>query len=1237
MASRTSTSGYSVGERARQGVARALEQQRAAQRTRSVPQRSPRDSISSSAAGGGSTCRCLVGQVCHQRAGHGEALPEVERLAALSSRSCGCTGQVCKCKRLRGVSETRLIPGELDVSRKMAFARSSVRPDPDQCPKRFRANKDLNVVAAPPSSADLASMDTDADGRQPAVVAQSPSFPSLADVCSAPWESMPTIPPRFVADWAEIFCSELRSFNAYPSEHTLARVMLMSKAVLAAPAHGGRQRASTSERLVATRLSMWRDGKEAELWHNVQAAWNRKPRKYRNSSENKEAVMRRARMFADIGLPGKACLLLCSRGIADPAEAVESIKQLFPAGEGNMSPPATEDCDIDDAQVLPVLRSLKRGLSAGPSGLRYDHLLQVFSRRSPKHPVSDDLLRVITSFVGCAVGGRIPAEIARWLCTGRVVPCCKKDGGLRPVVVGEVLRAVVSRFVLRVSAEAAQELMPDYQLGFSPNRSGMQAGVFIAQHWASKLGDRYLLKVDVKNAFNSISRKACVSGAEKIHEHLAAWSRWILHTPSQLSCGSFAVECKAGVQQGEPLSPLLFCAGLWNVTEALGQSVPSVQQQWFLDDGLILGTAEELAAAIGVLEQGLQQISLTLNFRKCELYGESPPLHAGLQNIPFIQDKDLWSYLGSPIGSNPGKSPPAKAALQKIYAVSEAVDDFASAYPAQALKILRHCLGACRVNHLCQTCPTSLIREEVITPVAAALRSSLSRILGCPVTDNVWDQATRPTQHGGLGLHDPTDSAEAARMACLINCGKLLANLGLPADVYEAEVQLASTAFNNRLLVAVPRPEPDKNLQRSLTDHVHQQRLDKLISSAQGGEAERLKSLATPHATDWVTSVSPWFGLLPKEYKAALRWILAIPVRCAPYLCPDCGAQADARGLHAVTCKISGAAGRSHSLVKFLLANLYRAAMCTVEVEQGPDCSRKRPADILVRGCNPLPLALDVTIWTRLLASLDVLDAVVARKLAAGKAACEEEGWRLRVWAADTYGALHPSTRPMVNKLISMLKSQLPWKSPEQVSQEVWTAISAAVVSRAAVQLVRHSEKPVFLHFSECASSAVNVDEDAEPVDDLPHGGSDDLGSHTSQPVSQPFRVKVVDGPIHPATTVTEAVAAGMVENALPQQPEYTSAHMLLDQPSTGPSSYTAVDSLGTLRPLNGDDAGTNAMAEDGTSVGLCNGAHAPLFVHEPYATGANMGGQIAPRYLVWTDGQGCRVWAAAPPGPSSL
>lgn len=133
------------------------------------------------------------------------------------------------------------------------------------------------------------------------------------------------------------------------------------------------------------RLVLWREGKLKELWDQVSSSWERRPRVYK---ARKEATLRRACLFADMGLPGKACLL-----------AIGTLRELFPEANGSpMEPPPVENVEVD---IKPVLQSLKGGLAPGPSGLRSDHLLQILPKqvcRSKKvSPIAVELSEVLTT------------------------------------------------------------------------------------------------------------------------------------------------------------------------------------------------------------------------------------------------------------------------------------------------------------------------------------------------------------------------------------------------------------------------------------------------------------------------------------------------------------------------------------------------------------------------------------------------------------------------------------------------------------------------------------------------------------------------------------------------------------------------------------------------------------------------------------------------------------------------
>ena len=70
-----------------------------------------------------------------------------------------------------------------------------------------------------------------------------------------------------------------------------------------------------------------------------------------------------------------------------------------------------------------------------------------------------------------------------------------------------------------------------------------------------------LLQVDLWNAYNSVHRAAVVGALEELSPALLPWTRFCLQ-PAPLFCGGMAIMSTRGVQQGDPLGPLVFAAAL---------------------------------------------------------------------------------------------------------------------------------------------------------------------------------------------------------------------------------------------------------------------------------------------------------------------------------------------------------------------------------------------------------------------------------------------------------------------------------------------------------------------------------------------------------------------------------------------------------------------------------------------------------------------------------------------------
>lgn len=63
----------------------------------------------------------------------------------------------------------------------------------------------------------------------------------------------------------------------------------------------------------------------------------------------------------------------------------------------------------------------------------------------------------------------------------------------------------------------------------------------------------------------------------------------MLTAPANLYCRGQKLYCTTGVQQGDPLGPLLFSAGIHEVVSSCNVNFPEVWGCWYLDDGSLVG------------------------------------------------------------------------------------------------------------------------------------------------------------------------------------------------------------------------------------------------------------------------------------------------------------------------------------------------------------------------------------------------------------------------------------------------------------------------------------------------------------------------------------------------------------------------------------------------------------------------------------------------------------------------
>jgi len=119
-----------------------------------------------------------------------------------------------------------------------------------------------------------------------------------------------------------------------------------------------------------------------------------------------------------------------------------------------------------------------------------------------------------------------------------------------------------------------------------------------------------------------------------------------------------------------------------------------------------------------------------------------------------------------------------------------------------------------------------------------------------------------------------------------------------------------------------------------------------------------------------------------------------------------------------------------------------------------------------------MPVAIDVSIVSPFLfpsrcqqatvykleesATGKALDEAAMRKSCKYADACQKEGWVLKPFIVDTFGALRADAKTIVNQIIGQLEGKdYPATITATVAEDVWRGVSAAIISRATKQLVR--------------------------------------------------------------------------------------------------------------------------------------------------------------------------------------
>lgn len=560
---------------------------------------------------------------------------------------------------------------------------------------------------------------------------------------------------------------------------------------------------------------------------------------------------------------------------------------------------------LDPTSVMQGIKAFPPGSSAGMSGLRPQHLKELCSKTNGD--AADKLLSSLTDFINIIISGKCPLSIRPIFFGANLIALTKKNGGTRPIAIGDTVRRLISKIIVLKHRKLSNIFKP-IQMGFAI-RAGCEAIVHAMRIFLSrkhKITDT-VMKVDFYNAFNKANRKKIIALAESHMPSVRDYIRSSYEYPSVLRYHDNVIWSQEGVQQGDPLGPLLFCLLLKELTDSLPKCLDI--NVWYLDDGTIAGSQQQLEAVFELIKKIGPNLGLDLNESKtevCFLSGNLPERH--LFGSCKIVEVSEFSLLGAELGTADHVTHCIKKKVNKLTHMLHNLRDVCN---HRSFFLLKNCLYIPRLLYMLRTTPCFNFSFDTFK-FDETVKQFLSEKLNLNFNEYQWAQATLPVKLGGLGIRSINDLALPAFLAsasfCLPLFNEILGQTPTNDDLFERALSqwMNTTGFDF----------PQDHKQSSWDHPLILKKLEALKSVAEGMDLIRLSTISdTRGGGEWLNAFPiQECGLLlnDQEFQINIGLRLGISI-VQPHLCTSCGVQVTSNGIHGLSCKYSKGRQSRHS------------------------------------------------------------------------------------------------------------------------------------------------------------------------------------------------------------------------------------------------------------------------------------------------------------------------------------
>ena len=400
--------------------------------------------------------------------------------------------------------------------------------------------------------------------------------------------------------------------------------------------------------------------------------------------------------------------------------------------------------------------------------------------------------------------------------------------------------------------------------------------------------------------------------------------------PSLLFFGDFSISSEEGVQQGDPLGPLLFCLAIHEIVVNLKSSF----NVFYLDDGTLGGPVSDVKADIAYPEAAAREINLFLNHDKSEIICVDELSRSSmLSSSPSLRvvDPAKATLLGAPIDGDISMIIVWESKMEQLQALGNRLKQLQA---HDALCLLQNALAIPKVLYFLRTAPS--FRSTVLTSFDGVLRTLLETICNIHLNDQSWTQASLPTYLGGLGIWSVTMLAPSAFLASAAGTSHIVRAL-LPPATLPATCPHEEEALGiwKSVSGSVPPTGKATGIQRACNRSVTCVTAASLISGATPIARAHLLSSQQKESGAWLTA-PPLSALGLRMDNDTIRVGVGLclgSALCIPHNCSLCGAQVDETGVHALSSRKSKGRLPHHSHLNDIMKRALTAIdiPCTLE------------------------------------------------------------------------------------------------------------------------------------------------------------------------------------------------------------------------------------------------------------------------------------------------------------------